>query len=493
MKVVIAVVFLFLQSASIGFAQSAKAKVDDSTAIKAAVINFIDGIYAGDVARVEKAIYPDINRATPRDLAQTGRSVLAYSTYSGLLENTRSKAAALDDTARHIAVQILDKDDDLANVKMTSASFSDYLQLLRLDGQWRIVNALSAPGTRGPQRLPDFSVDKERAAIERTALEYISGLYGSDAKRVELSIDPDFNKVTLNPQQPNGKASLRRQHASTTIESALARIGKQDEVYRDFRVRLVDAMDGLAVVRVDVIGAYEYLQLYKAGSQWRVLNSVAKVRTDLSLAQAMTVIVGDSMPDFTLPTYGGGEFALSKLRGKNVLLIFPRGWLGTSWCTYCPYQYLELEQRLKNSDLKSKYNLEIAFVMPYGSEKVKDWLEKFPDAMKSVEGIKNPQPLPAAGSIQEQYAAWARKAYPLKLDAKKDDPHTAIPVIIDENRTLSRQVKVFTGFWDGVSSDQNIASVFIVDKNGILKFKYIGQMTEDRPSVDYLLDFIGRM
>jgi hypothetical protein len=46
----------------------------------------------------------------------------------------------------------------------------------------------------------------------------------------------------------------------------------------------------------------------------------------------------------------------------------------------------------------------------------------------------------------------------------KYDPHTVIPVIVDEDRTLSRQLKLFTGFWDGVTAEQNIASVFIIDK-----------------------------
>lgn len=31
---------------------------------------------------------------------------------------------------------------------------------------------------------------------------------------------------------------------------------------------------------------------------------------------------GDQAPDFTLPTDDGGEFTLSKLRGKKVVLFF---------------------------------------------------------------------------------------------------------------------------------------------------------------------------
>jgi peroxiredoxin len=474
-------------------AQRSNTQAADSVAIKQAVLDFSEGYYSGDVARMERAISQDINRCTPRDLPQTGRTAPTYSTYSGLIENTRAKVGALDDTARHITVQILDIDNDVANTKLISASFVDYHQLIKLDNQWKIINGLSSPGTSLPPRMKNFTPEDERAAIERTALDYLAGLYATDAKRLELTIDPEFSKISLVPLQQTGRTSLRRQRAEAAIENALAHVGKQDEEYRDFSARIIDITDGLAVVRADAMASYEFLQIYKSGGQWRILNSIAKPRTDLTLAQAMTVIVGDPMPDFTLPIYGGGEYTLSQHRGKNVLLIFPRGWTGQQWCTYCPYQYLELEKLLRESDIRAKYSLDVAFVLPYGMDRVKDWMEKFPESMTNVENTKNPQPAPPPGSIQEAYAAWARRACPLKFTVKKDDPHTLIPVLSDEKRTLSRQLKIFSSFWDGVSSEQNRATVLVIDKKGVLQLKYVGQMTEDRPSVDYLLDFISRL
>jgi peroxiredoxin len=211
------------------------------------------------------------------------------------------------------------------------------------------------------------------------------------------------------------------------------------------------------------------------------------------LAEAMTVTAGSHMPQFTLPIYGGGQFDLSKYQGKNVMLVFPRGWVGNSWCTYCPYQYLELEKLEKDSHIRKKYNLEIAFVMPYNNEKIKDWIEKFTADMQTLENIKNPKRPAQPGSIQAEYAAWARNNFPIKFDVTNEDTHNIIPVLVDENRTLSRQLKIFTNFWDGASSEQNMASVFIIDKKGILQFKYIGQMTEDRPRIDFLLDYIKNM
>jgi peroxiredoxin len=466
---------------------------EDSAAIIQTSLDYIDGYYSGDAERVGRAIHPDLNKAAPRDLPQTGRTTMNYTTWSGLIEFTRAKTGAIADTARHIKVDILNIENDVSNVRIVSALFTDYIQEVKLDGQWKIINVMFTSGIKPPPRLKNFEAETEKAEVEKTAIIYLNAISSADAGRLGQVIDPEFNKVSLQPIAQTGKTSIRRQRYESVMENAYAGIGKQDEVYRNNRVTILDIKDGLAIVRCEATGIIEYVQMYKGNGQWKLFNSIVRPNTGLTFTQAMTVIAGDPMPDFTLPVYNGGSFNLSSFRGKNVLLIFPRGWTGNNWCAYCPYQYLELEKLQKENSIKAKYNLEIAYVMPYSSERIKDWMEKFPDALQVVEGIKNPEKPPAEGTLQAEYTDWVRAGFPLVFDVKKEDPHAIIPVLMDENRSLSRQLKVFTGFWDGVSAEQNIASVFIIDKKGVLRLKYIGQMTEDRPSVDYLLDYIGEM
>ncbi len=94
------------------------------------------------------------------------------------------------------------------------------------------------------------------------------------------------------------------------------------------------------------------------------------------------VIVGDPMPDFTLPIYQGGTQSLSALKGKNVMIIFPRGYAAEgAWCTICNYKYAELIDLEKREQLRKQYNLEILIVLPYGKEIVKQWVEVLPDQL----------------------------------------------------------------------------------------------------------------
>lgn len=64
---------------------------------------------------------------------------------------------------------------------------------------------------------------------------------------------------------------------------------------------------------------------------------------------------------------------------------------------------------------------------------------------------------------------------------------TPFPILIDEERKLTKDLDILRTEWSGSEVDQLIPSFYIIDKEGILQFKYIGQNTWDRPSCEYLM------
>src|SRR5512137_1914435 len=121
--------------------------------------------------------------------------------------------------------------------------------------------------------------------------------------------------------------------------------------------------------------------------------------TGFSLAQAATpappaqaaeprpqpAIVGQPMPDFTLPVYQGGTLTLSSLRGKNVIILFPRGYAAENyWCTICNYRYVELAELEKAQKIREKYNVEILVVFPYTRDVITTWLEALPGQLDKI-------------------------------------------------------------------------------------------------------------
>jgi peroxiredoxin len=199
------------------------------------------------------------------------------------------------------------------------------------------------------------------------------------------------------------------------------------------------------------------------------------------------VIVGQPMTDFTLPALQGGTVTLASLRGKNVMIIFPRGYAAPDyWCTICDYKYAELVELEKAREIRKRYNVEILFVFPYSQDVVKAWLDALPGQMDKVKERKypaEPDKLDEKGrKTMERY----RQVFPLDLAFKKGEVPTPFPILVDGDRKLSKGLGLFQTEWGGSKVDQNIPSVYIVDARGTLQFKYLGQNTLDRPEYDYL-------
>jgi peroxiredoxin len=208
-------------------------------------------------------------------------------------------------------------------------------------------------------------------------------------------------------------------------------------------------------------------------------------------------IIEQPMADFTLPAYQGGEVTLSKLRGKNVMIIFPRGYAGPNyWCTICNYRYVELAELEKARQIRQKYNVEVLVIFPYNRETVQIWLEALPGQLDKIREGKNPaDPSKLDDAGKRRMERW-RQFFPTDYSLKKGEILAPFPILVDADHALSSKLGLFQTEWTGSKVDQNIPSVFILDKNGVLLFKYMGQNTTDRPSYDYLfkvLDVINSM
>ena len=199
-------------------------------------------------------------------------------------------------------------------------------------------------------------------------------------------------------------------------------------------------------------------------------------------------IVGQPMPDFTLPVYQGGSLTLSSLRGKNVLILFPRGYAAENyWCTICNYRYVELAELEKAQKIQEKYNVEIVVVFPYTRDIVTAWLEALPGQLETVRTTKNPADPSKLDEKGKARMERFRLLFPNDYSLPKGTILTPFPILVDGERTLSKRLDLFRTEWSGSKVDQNIPSVYIVDANGILQFKYLGQNTVDRPGYDYLM------
>jgi hypothetical protein len=266
------------------FGQSAADVKSDSNAIKATGLDYGDGFYSGAAERMERALHPDLNKVVLVKLPQTGKTALQYSTFSGLIELTRAKVGYLEEGKRKAEVSVLVEKEDVASAKLNSAMYNDFLQMVKIDGQWKIVNVLWTWGPDAPNRpkMESFSPDSESEAIRATSLDLFESIYSGDAAGVGKAVHPEVSVAQLTKLPQTGKLMISRLGSSIVIEATRARMQMLPENRRNIQVRILDVMDGLAFVEVTTSVSDNYIQMAKFYGQWKIINVLSKASLNTS-------------------------------------------------------------------------------------------------------------------------------------------------------------------------------------------------------------------
>jgi hypothetical protein len=126
----------------------------DSAGIRGAALDYIEGWYAGDAQRMERALHPELAKRVVTTLPN-GRSVLEQMSAATLIGYTRLGGGRNTPVERQRKdVRILDIFEGAATARVDAADWVDYLQLARWNGQWRIVNVLWERRPRPPAPPP---------------------------------------------------------------------------------------------------------------------------------------------------------------------------------------------------------------------------------------------------------------------------------------------------------------------------------------------------
>jgi peroxiredoxin len=204
-------------------------------------------------------------------------------------------------------------------------------------------------------------------------------------------------------------------------------------------------------------------------------------------------VLGLPMPDFLLPAIQGGAYGPSALKGKNVLIVFPRGKVDDTWCWICPYQYSDLAEAEARLGPRKAYNLEILFILPCGEEEVRHWVGLFPSLIGIIEGRKNPPDLDKLDPRGKIAVQRMRQFFPKTFDFGKNPAPTPLPILYDRDQAVSKMLGLFTTDWDESAVDQNVPTVFLLNASGEIIFKYRSQITFDRPNADYLVKIMDKL
>src|ERR1041385_766851 len=116
---------------------------DDNAAITKTALNYIEGWYEGDAARMESALHPELAKRMIYTDPKTGRSQFNHMGAMQLVQNTRrggGNKTPKDQQTKDIT--ILDRFNNAAVVKIVASGWIDYLQEAKVNGEWKIINVL---------------------------------------------------------------------------------------------------------------------------------------------------------------------------------------------------------------------------------------------------------------------------------------------------------------------------------------------------------------
>ena len=110
----------------------------DATGVVAAALDYFEGWFDGDEARMDKALHRDF-------VKRRAGEELGILTKERMLELTRRGEGKVDSADRTLAVDVVDLYGDIASVIVRSAVYHEYLHLVRTSSGWKIANALWQP------------------------------------------------------------------------------------------------------------------------------------------------------------------------------------------------------------------------------------------------------------------------------------------------------------------------------------------------------------
>jgi len=270
-KVLLTVLTALVATGSAAAQDGAKTNEDEDGVVRAAM-DYVEGAVTADAERVARGVHTELTKVIVRTLPQTGQQVLSYNTHTTLVEAVRGLAERMAEVDKSVEVTVFDIGYDLAAARTVGQLWYDFLQLAKINGEWKIVNVLWARNQPdAANRQPD-DFEATKADVEKTALDYIDGAYSADAERMERALHPELTKMMLARHRQTGEPFLYKMGASDLIEGTRAGLGVLDEDKRNIEVDVYDVAFDMASVKVASAMYIDYLQIAKVNGEWKIIN-----------------------------------------------------------------------------------------------------------------------------------------------------------------------------------------------------------------------------
>lgn len=137
-------VLIFLVAAALGsWSDAVAGSSEDEAAIAATALDYLEGWYAGDAERMEGALHPDLAKRIVRvDPEGKWDRVDSMSAMTLVQYTRKGYGTKVPEDERQADITVLDVFGNAAVVKAVARDWVDYLQIGKVNGEWKIINVL---------------------------------------------------------------------------------------------------------------------------------------------------------------------------------------------------------------------------------------------------------------------------------------------------------------------------------------------------------------
>jgi hypothetical protein len=119
-----------------------EAATTDETAIVATALDYFEGWFDGDAARMDQALHPALAKRSFRQVDPNASEMRTVTKEQMVGWTAAGEGKNEDPGDRQIEVDVVELHGNIATAIVRSAVYREYLHLLRTDDGWKIVNAL---------------------------------------------------------------------------------------------------------------------------------------------------------------------------------------------------------------------------------------------------------------------------------------------------------------------------------------------------------------
>ncbi len=257
------------------FAGNKVAAQDKETELaKIPLENYLKVQATGNAELIRQAFYKDARIMAFRD---NKLSNLSVEEFAGFFKGK----TADDEATRKRTIESLDVTGNAAIAKITldypAIKFTDYMTLLKIDGEWKIVNKsfFVQPRNNTTGKVNFKSADEEKQAITATLNTFIQAGKTGNSELMAKVLQTEGGKRSIE----NGKYSSQT-YPEFLTKFAEVRKGKpaDDDAQRKRTIESVDVSGNAAIARMladyPQTKYFEYVALLKIGDEWKIVSNI---------------------------------------------------------------------------------------------------------------------------------------------------------------------------------------------------------------------------